>query len=242
MTLHKDRPIHAVLFDLDDTLYDRGAAFLRWAQDYLRNICGLIDTGECAAALARITALDASGYGSKKAVLEEVCRLSPTHNETDNLEEAVAVFYDRFFTQLALDREAAELLTRLDAVGMPWGVITNGQARQWRKLEQMGLTGRTPCLFVSDTFGCQKPHPAIFMAAADCLGVAPKDILFVGDHPANDIVGAKNVGMQTVWLPRGKPWPGEYAGSEPDLTLATLSEIIPLLTEGKRNMEQEGKR
>lgn len=225
------RRFRAVLFDLDDTLYDRHAAFARWAESYLHEMCGLTDKASRLEALAQIALLDAGGYGSKKAVLEEVCRLYPSVDETENTGKATALFYEQFFSQLALDAEAVEVLAVLDAAEMPWGVVTNGLARQWRKLEQMGLTERTSCLFVSDTFGSKKPDPAIFLAAAECLKVAPKDILFVGDHPANDILGAQNVGMQTAWLPRGKHWPDDCGHSTPDLTLASLTDLLPLLVE-----------
>ena len=225
------RRFHAVLFDLDNTLYDRHAAFARWAESYLHQTCGLTNKALCLEALAQIALLDAGGYGSKKAVLEEVCRLYPSADGAESAAEVTALFYEQFFAQLALDAEAVEVLAALDAAKMPWGVVTNGLARQWRKLEQMGLTERTACLFVSDTFGSKKPDPAIFLAAADCLGTAPKDILFVGDHPANDILGAQNVGMQTAWLHRGKPWPDDCGHSMPDLTLASLTDLLPLLTE-----------
>ena len=91
----------------------------------------------------------------------------------------------------------------------------------------MGLIGRTSCLFVSETFGCPKPETAIFLAAASCLGIAPAHILFVGDHPTNDIVGAQRVGMQTAWLTRGKPWPADQP-MVASYTIRRLAELIPL--------------
>lgn len=233
MTRQAPPAYRAVLFDLDDTLYDRSAAFARWADDYLRLTCGMADASERHEALARIATLDAGGYGSKKAVLEEVCRLYPPAGGVAGAEEETASFYDQFFWQLALDAEAAQVLAALDGAGVPWGVVTNGQARQWRKLERMGLTGRTPCLFVSDTFGCDKPDAAIFLAAAVCLCVPPSEVLFVGDHPVNDIAGARSAGMQTAWLHRGKPWPAD-AGREPDLTLGSLAELLPTLADKEK--------
>lgn len=228
MIKQTDLPFRAVLFDLDDTLYDRGAAFSRWAEDYLRRECGLREDERRLDALARIEALDARGYGSKKAVLEEVCRLYPSVDGTKNAEAVAATFYDQFLSRLVLDREAVQVLTALDGAGIPWGVVTNGQARQWRKLEHMGLIGRTPCLFVSETFGCKKPDPAIFLAAAHCLDVDPSQVLFVGDHPANDILGAWAVGMTTAWLHRGKCWPDEYRDAGPDFTIDSLNDVLTL--------------
>jgi len=56
-------------------------------------------------------------------------------------------------------------------------------------------------------FGQGKPHAPIFQAAADLLGLAPGDVLHVGDDAALDVVGALDAGMQAAWLVRdGRPW------------------------------------
>jgi putative hydrolase of the HAD superfamily len=45
-----------------------------------------------------------------------------------------------------------------------------------------------------------KPDPAIFLCAADRLGLPPSSIMMVGDSFDRDIRPAKTVGMQTAWL------------------------------------------
>lgn len=89
----------------------------------------------------------------------------------------------------------------------------------------MGLIRRTRCLFVSEAFGGEKPNPAIFLAAAQCLGAEPAQTLFAGDHPVNDIVGAQKAAMQTAWLPRGKPCPPQCCPAAPDWTLGSLLDV-----------------
>lgn len=127
------QPIRAALFDLDDTLYNRSAAFAGRAEGCLRETCGLADPAAREQALARIASLDAGGYGSKRSVLEEVCRLYPCAGEGQSAAEASALFYKQFFAGLALDAEAAQTPAALDAAQIPWGVVTNRRARQWRK-------------------------------------------------------------------------------------------------------------
>ena len=56
----------------------------------------------------------------------------------------------------------------LDAAGIPFGIITNGPVQQNLKIDQLGLRSRTKCIFISEEFGCSKPDPAIFQAAACC--------------------------------------------------------------------------
>jgi len=84
---------------------------------------------------------------------------------------------------------------------------------------------------VSQRVGTIKPHPAIFAAARAALGdPEPGEILHVGDDWAADVVGAKRAGWRAAFVlsrPGDSPLPGSErtAGEEPDLELATLSDL-----------------
>ena len=221
------RPFHAVLFDLDNTLYDREAAFGRWADAYLRDTLRLSDPEEARRVHTLITEMDADGYGSKAAIFERLHSLYPALPGVPA--RSLDIFFDEFFAHITPEAEAEMLLDALQGAGLPFGVITNGSVRQWRKIENLGLPHRTDCLFVSETFGAHKPDPAIFQAAAAHLGVPPAQTLFVGDNPTADVLGAQSAGMKAAWLHRGHPWPSSLAGG-PDYTLGSLSELTAILS------------
>jgi len=211
------RPIDGVLFDLDDTLYNRRATFRAWSEIFLRERLGITSDGECAEIVTWMESLDANGYGSKHAVIVELCARFPSAIGQ------VEAFYDEFVERVQFDPEAVELLDHLDATALPYGVITNGTARQQRKIDALRLGDRTSTILISDIFGDKKPSAPIFLAAAKSIGVAPVDILFVGDHPINDIQGARSVGMMTAWLHRDRPWPQEVPPA--DLTIDNLQNL-----------------
>ncbi|MEZ5098507.1 MAG: HAD family hydrolase [Thermoleophilia bacterium] len=73
--------------------------------------------------------------------------------------------------------------------------------------------------------GKVKPHPTIFLAALSLLDVDPADALMVGDSPADDVEGARSVGMHAVLLDREGLYPGR-----PDRvpSLAALVELLGL--------------
>ncbi len=219
-------PFDAVLFDLDNTLYDREAAFHRWADAYLKNTLRLTGAEEIARVHALIGEMDANGYGSKAAIFERLHALYPAL--PGGPAWSVDLFRDEFFTYITPEAETEALLDALADARLPFGVITNGSARQWRKLEGLGLIRRTGCLFVSETFGGKKPDRAIFEAAAAHLGVTPARILFVGDNPVVDILGAQAAGMKAAWLHRNQPWPEELAG-QPDFVISSVSELAVIL-------------
>ena len=215
-----------LLFDLDDTLYSRRAAFGSWLDAYLRDTLGVTQPAEIARVLDTVHALDRNGYGSKKAIFEHL------HEHYPNLPgvpvRSVETFFAEFLTHIRPEAETEVLLNTLARAQIPFGVITNGSARQWRKIEALGLDKRTSCLFVSETFGVKKPDPAIFHAAADCLGVLPADILFVGGGLVADIGGAHAAGMLAAWLHRDQIWP-EALAAQPDFVIESLSELPAIL-------------
>ncbi len=215
----------AVLFDLDDTLYDRRAAGLsraRWfAETHLK-----VSGDEARAAAEFIVELDNGGYGDKPVLFAALRHRFPhlTHDD----ETLRQLFVNAILESLTLPDETRRVLDALDAARIPFGIVTNGPPTQARKLEKLGLSHRAACVFVSDDFGHAKPARAIFDAAAQKLGVLPERILFVGDHPVNDIQGAAGAGMKTVWLSNGKEWPEEL-DMTPDFTLRKMGELPEIL-------------
>jgi putative hydrolase of the HAD superfamily len=215
-----------VLFDLDDTLYSRRAAFASWLDAYLRDTLRLNDPAEIVQVRDAVHTLDKNGYGSKQALFEHLHARYPSLPGVPA--RSLETFFAEFLTHVRPEAETEAVLDTLARAGMPFGVITNGSARQWRKIEALGLDKRTSCLFVSETFGIKKPDPAIFHAAADCLSVPPADILFVGDNPAADIGGAHAAGMVAAWLHRDQAWP-ETLTFKPDFAIGSLAELPPIL-------------
>ena len=51
----------------------------------------------------------------------------------------------------------------------------------------------------AEEIGAPKPHEEIFLAALKRTKVDNHEFVYVGDDMVNDIDGAKNVGMTTVW-------------------------------------------
>jgi putative hydrolase of the HAD superfamily len=77
--------------------------------------------------------------------------------------------------------------------------------------------------------GASKPQPAIFRAAVEKLGVAPHEVLHVGDDPVLDVGGARAAGLRTAWINRrGEPWPVEL-GEPPELDLPDLTALADWL-------------
>jgi phosphoglycolate phosphatase len=91
-----------------------------------------------------------------------------------------------------------ELLGELDALGIPWGVVTNKPGAYTEPLlTALGLAQRARCMVSGDTTEYSKPHPQPLLTASRALRVETHDCLYVGDAEI-DIKAGKAAGMFTV--------------------------------------------
>jgi putative hydrolase of the HAD superfamily len=222
--------VQAVLFDLDGTLHDRDEMFRRWATWFVRERLQVRQEAAHRAVVDHLVHLDAQGYGSKEALFGWVTQQFASVAESSA--ELITRFRQERNAHLMLSHHTQHLLDALSHRGIPFGIVTNGAAEQQLKICQLGLDQRAACVVISAVVGCKKPDPAIFHAAVDHLRVPPGRILFVGDHPENDIVGAAGVGMQTAWLHHGRDWPSDLAPTRPDHTIGSLADLLWLTDQG----------
>lgn len=96
-----------------------------------------------------------------------------------------------------------------------------------RVLDGHGITSFFDVLVFSDEVGNHKPHPAMFRTALEPLGIAPGDVLHVGDILRTDVAGAKAFGMRAAWLRQDGKVPGP--GEVPDIVLDDLGDLLPLI-------------
>lgn len=74
----------------------------------------------------------------------------------------------------------------------------------------------------------KKPHPEPLLRVAEKLGLAPAELLFVGDS-RNDIMAAKAAGFGSVGLTYGYNYGEPIALSEPDYVFDQFNELLPAL-------------
>ncbi|WP_094746162.1 MULTISPECIES: YjjG family noncanonical pyrimidine nucleotidase [Flavobacteriaceae] len=80
-------------------------------------------------------------------------------------------------------------------------IITNGfEEVQYLKLHNSGIKKYFSTITTSEEVGLKKPHPVIFEIALKKASVAPQKSIMIGDSLEADIIGAKNVGMNTLFF------------------------------------------
>jgi FMN phosphatase YigB (HAD superfamily) len=100
-------------------------------------------------------------------------------------------------------------------------------------LDEASLREPLDTIAISESVGWRKPRREIFEALLGGLGLAPEQVLHVGDNLEADVGGASLLGIRTAWLTRRVPDPAgaraRHAGPLPDFTLAGLEELPALL-------------
>ncbi len=228
--------IKAVLFDLDDTLFDRQrtqAALLEVILNELPELFAGIERQKIGNAffVSDLKSIAVFETGAPQDVVRltrartflEMLDLSPEHAQ--KIAELYIHHYPLVGRAMVGARSALTELSR----HYPLGLVSNGFAdTQRRKLAALDLTHLFKCLVLSGEVGSRKPHPEIFQHAARLLDYSPRACLFVGNSYDHDIVGARTAGMQTCWYnPEGtRLLPGK---SRPDFEIGALSAIAKLV-------------
>jgi len=112
--------------------------------------------------------------------------------------EYLALYESVFCRQPALFDGVAELLLEIEQMGLHWGVVTNKPARFTLPLmARLGLERRAACVVSGDDCARLKPYPDTLLLAAEQVGTAPIDTVYVGDAE-RDIEAGLAAGMATV--------------------------------------------
>ncbi len=198
--LRADGNIRAVLFDFDDTLQNRPAAFRRFGEYFLNKYMPHLHGEAFETAFETMKALNNSGYVD---YLQYFTEMPKAVGIADPLPaEVLFREYQRVFPQFVqLFEGSEETLRTLREKGYRLGIVTNGPCvQQHRKLDVSNLRPLLDAVLVSSEEEVAKPDAELFCRAAARLGVSPAQCVFVGDHPVNDIDGAIHAGMKAIFL------------------------------------------
>ena len=183
--------MQAVLFDLDGTLIDTAADFIRIIQQMCR------DEGRDVvdADLIR-TQVSEGARAMVKLVYPEL-----------NVEDPIFLahrqrFLDLYGADIAVDTDLFEgmypLLEQLEQNNIPWGIVTNKpRGLSESLLEALSLTERCAVLVCPEDVSKTKPDPEPMYLAAKQINITPEQCIYVGDHP-RDIYAGRHANMYTI--------------------------------------------
>ena len=200
--------IKAVIFDLDNTLYNFDAANefgIRALAAYTEPVFGwdyprMKDLYEESREKLTERMGDVGSAHNRllrfQNLLEE--KKLPLHPHA--LEMAKA-YWRGVVDNMAPSPGAREIMEELRRMGIRIGLGTDMTAyMQYEKLIRLGLMEYMDFIVSSEEAGTDKPGNAFFMLCARKAGCLPGECLFIGDNIVRDYGGAAAAGMQARWF------------------------------------------
>ena len=209
--------ITAVIFDLDDTLYDENQYFA----EVITAVCLRYSLNR----ERMLYMLNSHRFKRSRDIFGDLLR--DQGQFTPELQEAMFSLYRTIDCNILLASDVRSLLTRLREADVRIALLTNGDVlAQRNKVRVLDIEGFVDHVVYARDQGKQyeKPSSLAFKRALSALRASPSETLFVGDNSYTDIYGASRVGLTTIWLNDGSMF---CEGA--DFVIENLSELFPIM-------------
>jgi putative hydrolase of the HAD superfamily len=225
------KQLHALTFDLDDTLWDNRPVLMAAEQSLYDWLCrhypriGLHYNPE------DMLRLRQSLLQQDPELVHDVSRLrkislgiaAKTAGYDNSLVEPAFDVFLEARHRITPFADVVPALQRLRSAGYILGTLTNGNTDVGR----LGLGYLFDFSLSASTTGKAKPHPRMFEQARRQAGVDAAEMAHIGDEPDTDLAGAQNAGITAIWMNR----PGLAAshGVEHHAEIQNMQELLELL-------------
>ena len=232
--------IHAVGFDLGDTLLFYRDTPMSWVALYPDALAAVAKSCQAQPTAAQVER-------AKQILTQHNTRVAPRTQEipaktilglileaweldpAKHSSAAIEAFFSFFQQRLSAYPETVSVLQTLRTRRIPTGILTDvayGMPRAFveRDIAGAGITGLFDVMLTSVEVGVRKPEPNGYHILAKCLGVAPGEMLYVGNE-GKDVIGARNAGVLSAFLDRD----GAGINHGQDFTISTLTTLSDIL-------------
>jgi putative hydrolase of the HAD superfamily len=222
--------IKAIIFDLDNTLLD----FVKMKQFSVK---------------AAITAMNEAGLEvDEKKAYEDIFDLymergwenqqvfddylNQTVGEVSNKILAAGIVSYRRAREatLLVYPNVNRTLIQLIKMGINLAVVSDAPSREaWMRLYYLNLHHVFDPVLTFDDTGVRKPSPKPFQMALDYLKIKPNEAIMIGDWPERDVVGAREIGMKTIFARYGDTFGTVDSGADWDVN--NVYEVVNIIKE-----------
>lgn len=215
--------IKAVVFDLDHTLFDRQGTLKVVAKNFRSTFEMNPDMTDEEITQKWIYADDTFVYSGWQYIYENLIE-NGVFKLVPPFEEYSAFVVEHFHHNAVSFPGTIPMLKKLKEQGFKVALITNGHHElQYRKIDMLGLRDVFDEIIVSGDVKIDKPDKKIFLLMAQRLGIEAEQMIYVGDHPVNDIKGAASAGCKTIWMKCKSP--EIKCKIPPDETVLSVEEV-----------------
>jgi len=228
--------IRAIVFDLDNTLTD----FMKMKEAAISAaIDGMIDAGfrlPPEQLRERVDAIYREQGLEFQRVFDELLQREFGEVDPKILASGIVAYRRARESTLVLYPHAQMTLLELAKRGIKLGVVSDAPRLQvWLRLCSLGLQHVFDAVVTFDDTGERKPAPAPFREVLRRLGVEPGSALMIGDWAERDVVGARSLGMKTVFARYGDTFDTLVSGA--DFDVQDVLELVGIVDQLNRDPE-----
>lgn len=166
------------------------------------------------------------------------------------IKAALSIFFKSYIDSFEL-REGAKKLIKQALQQYKIGLISNFTYAPviYASLRYVGINDLFNAIIVSEEIGWRKPSSHIFQHALDKLGVEANEAIYIGDSPLEDIKGAKEAGLRTIFvvsqfytlkdLSESKQKPEFIAKNLPSIAKKLMMKSVPKEVRRTKKKERE---
>jgi putative hydrolase of the HAD superfamily len=220
--------IKAIIFDLDNTLVD---FMLMKERAVHAAVHAMIDSGlkmTMDEAVAKINAIYKREGIEYQQVFDEF--LIDEFGKIDNKMISAGIVAYRTAREAALKAYPGVFPTLIELIkmGIKLAVVSDAPSREaWLRLSYLNFHHLFDVIVTFDDSLNRKPSPIPFNLALKRLDLKASECLMIGDWAERDVVGAKAVGMKTVFARYGDTFNTVHPGSDYDIN--SITELINIV-------------
>lgn len=200
----------AIIFDVDDTLYDQVIPFKKAIEKNFPN--NNIDIDKLYEMSRRFSdeVFELTERGEMNLENMHIYRIQEAFKYfgTTISQEEARTFqkdYQNNQKEITLLPDIQDSFDFVSKQHITMGIITNGPIEhQKNKIKQLGLEKwiQKSNMFISSEVGIAKPDVRLFELVQKKMNLVPSETYYIGDSFENDVVGASNAGWNTIWINR----------------------------------------
>ncbi|MBO1306824.1 HAD family hydrolase [Enterococcus sp. 669A] len=231
--------LDAIIFDVDDTIYDQQQPF----RNAVQKVFPYVRMKDMHFLYIRFRVHSDENFN--KVISGDwtltymrnyrVCQSLKELNYPEITDEEALTFqqvYEEELDAIVMHEEVRKTLDYLQEQGIALGIITNGPTdHQHKKIMQLDLLNwvNPEHIIISQASGYEKPDKEIFQLAEQQFNLDYERTLYVGDNFDNDVVGSKSAGWQALWFNHRQRQLAENTLPLHDLEITSFEELLPAI-------------
>ena len=194
--------IKGLFFDLDDTIYDKSSYNIAAFEQIAEFISSEYD--ENIEYIKKIIIYNWILNGSEyKFLFNDIAQIINKEEEKNIVKKCVEIFHS-IHPNLKLYDDFLKIHKKLKETFF-MGIITDGNYKmQKNKINYLGLNEVFEEIIYTDLMGISKPNVIPFLKMLKISELNSNEVIFIGDNPFRDIMGALNANLYTIRILRGE--------------------------------------